>query len=141
MTQTNASNHPPTELRDKFVNVFETLQEADPTLILVPHESINHSEGAMVKPNFMPNEPTQIKKCLDNVMPNEKGGNAHSQVLIAHNQSFSDTCEDCQCKLKAGGHKIHRRQLPVEKMDSVGCFLFSVRTQDVEDLKNMFWEN
>lgn len=87
VTNTNKSDNPSTELRDKFINVFETLQEVDPTLILTPHKSINCSEGATVKPNSMPNKTTQMRKCLDDAMPNEKGGNVHSQVLIAHNQS------------------------------------------------------
>ena len=42
--------------------------------------------------------------------------------------------------LQPEGHRIYKRQLPVEKMEYAGYFLFSVCTQNLEDLKTVFWK-
>ena len=138
--KTEESKHPPTKICDKFLQVLEILQSANKTLIIIPYKSINYFTGAIVKPHSMPTKIMQIGKYLDGVVPKEKGGEMYIKILMAHNRNFSDICEDTQYEFKEGGHKIYKRQLPVEKMESMGHFLFSVCTQDMEDLKNVLWE-
>lgn len=138
--KTKASQNPPTEVKDKFLSIFKHLQEADPSLILIPYKTCNYSERTISKPQSMPEKMTLIKKYLDRIMLREKGGDVFVKALFAHNEPFPDIRENSLYDLQQAGHKIFKRQLPVERMDSVGHFLFSVRTQELEDFKNVFWE-
>ena len=138
--KTAASKNPPVEVRDKFLHIFEQLQEADPSIILIPYKSINYSERAIAKPQSFPEKMTQIKKYLDSIMLREQGGNVFVKCLLAHNAEFEDIRTDSLYTLQPEGHRIYKRQLPVEKMEYAGYFLFSVRTQNLEDLKTVFWK-
>ena len=127
-------------IRGKFIDFFENLSQADNKLILFPYRSSDFTSGSITKWEELPDSSVILKKYLNGLRPKPKGGDIYVNVLLGHSKEFTCIQEDCEFFIQAQKAGIFKKQLACEDVMSVGHLLYSLRSINVEDYKQAFWE-
>lgn len=127
-------------IRGKFIDFFENLSLADNKLILFPYKSLDVACGPITKWVELPDSSVTLKKYLNGLRPKPKGGDVYVNVLLGHSKDFNHLQEECEFFIQAHKAGIFKKQLACEDMLSVGYLLYSLRSINVKDYKQAFWE-
>ena len=127
-------------IRGKFIDFFKNLSLADNKLILFPYKSSDFASGSITKWEELPDSSVILKKYLNGLRPKPKGGDIYVNVLLGHSRDFTLIQEDCEFFIQAHKAGIFKKQLACEDMLSVGHLLYSLRSINIEDYKQAFWE-
>ena len=128
-------------LRTIFLELLKGIKIIDKDLLIIPYKDGDIKVGILWDPTDLPERFTQLKYYFHGLQPMLRGSYLFVKALLGHNIPIENISKDLEFFTQANKAGIFWRQLSSEDTERMEYLLYSIRSINTEDFKDIMWKN